>query len=286
MIYHEPVMLGDVLTLLAVKPGVRIIDATLGGGGHARAMAAAGALVLGIDQDEDALSYLETHPAAGVIPVAGNFRDIGDIARGNGWAHVDGILMDLGVSSHQFDLGDRGFSFRDPAAPLDMRMDRARGQSARELVAGSDRETLYGILATFGEEEHAGSIADAIVRTRRVTPIVTTGDLVRVISEATGAKGDWLAEMTVRVFQALRIAVNGELDALKSGLAGARELLVPGGRIAVISYHSLEDRITKLEFRTQGWNELTKKPVVPDGDEIARNPRSRSAKLRVAERKG
>jgi 16S rRNA (cytosine1402-N4)-methyltransferase len=282
MTYHEPVMVSEVLTFLAVTSGSRIIDATLGGGGHARVLAEAGAQVLGIDQDRDALDRIEGEPIVGVTPVYGNFGNLAAMARERGWDGADGVLMDLGVSSHQLDEGARGFSFRDPTAVLDMRMDRSSGPTAGDVVANASGESLYGILSSFGEEEHARSIADAIVSTRRVNPIRTTGDLATVIATATGAKGDWLAGMTVRVFQALRIEVNGELDALKNGLAGARSVLAPGGRIVVISYHSLEDRIVKLALRDGGWDELTKKPVTPQEEERTKNPRSRSAKLRAA----
>jgi len=257
-------MVEEVLEGLQVAPGKRFIDATYGGGGHASEIVRRGGEVLGIDVDPD------TGPHA----VHGNFRNIEEIAKKEGFSEVDGILFDLGVSSHQLDTGDRGFSYRFVDAPLDLRFNQNEGETAAELLKRVSEDELYEILATFGEEEHSRAIATAIVRARRVSPVRTTGDLLKIIGKKTASQ----------VFQALRIVVNDELNALKEGLHGAKDLLKPNGRLAVISFHSLEDRIVKLYFKTDAWKLITKKPIVPGHEEIKVNKRARSAKLRIAEK--
>ena len=264
MHYHTPIMVEEVLEGLQVAPGKRFIDATYGGGGHASEIVRRGGEVLGIDVDPD------TGPHA----VHGNFRNIEEIAKKEGFSEVDGILFDLGVSSHQLDTGDRGFSYRFVDAPLDLRFNQNEGETAAELLKRVSEDELYEILATFGEEEHSRAIATAIVRARRVSPVRTTGDLLKIIGKKTASQ----------VFQALRIVVNDELNALKEGLHGAKDLLKPNGRLAVISFHSLEDRIVKLYFKTDAWKLITKKPIVPGHEEIKVNKRARSAKLRIAEK--
>lgn len=261
---HIPVLLKEAADGLQVAPGKRFIDATYGGGGHASEIVRRGGEVLGIDVDPD------TGPHA----VHGNFRNIVKIAKENGFDTVDGILFDLGVSSHQLDTASRGFSYRFEDAPLDLRLNQTEGMNAAEYVQTVSENELYEILATFGEEEHSRAIAAAIVRERHVSPIVTTGDLLKIINRKAASQ----------VFQALRIVVNDELNALKEGLEGAKAILKPGGRLAVISFHSLEDRIVKRFMRTDAWKVITKKPIIPDREEIYRNKRARSAKLRIAQK--
>jgi 16S rRNA (cytosine1402-N4)-methyltransferase len=264
MRYHTPVMVEEVVSGLQVAPGKRFIDATYGGGGHASEIVRRGGEVLGIDVDPD------TGPHA----VHGNFRNIERIAKKNGFDKVDGILFDLGVSSHQLDTPERGFSYRFGNAPLDLRMNQGEGRTAAELLQKVTEQELYEILATFGEEEHSRAIASSIVRARHVSPVRSTGDLLKFVEKRSAS----------RMFQALRIVVNDELNALKEGLSGAKNLLKPGGRLVVISFHSLEDRIVKLSLKTDAWKLITKKPIVAGDIERRANSRSQSAKLRIAEK--
>lgn len=262
--YHTPIMVEEVTSGLAVAPGKRFIDATYGGGGHASEIVRHGGEVLGIDVDPD----------SGPHVVHGNFRNIEEIAKKEGFTDVDGILFDLGVSSHQLDTAARGFSYRFTNAPLDLRLNQQRGETAAALLARVSERELYEILATFGEEEHSRAIAALVVRARRVKLIETTGDLLKLIDKRDAS----------RVFQALRIAVNDELHALKEGLHGAKALLKPGGRLAVISFHSLEDRIVKQFIKSDGWKLITKKPIVSSDEELKENRRAHSAKLRIAQK--
>lgn len=262
MPYHTPIMVNEVLDGLQVTPTKRFIDATYGGGGHTKAIRERGGIVLGIDTDPDSGAVL------------GNFRDIEKIAREHGFTSVDGILFDLGVSSHQLDTPERGFSFRFPDAPLDLRLNQHEGITAAEYIKNVSENELYEILATYSEEESSRRIAALVVRARRIKPIATTGDLLQIVGKHEAAQ----------IFQALRIAINDELGALKDGLNGAKTLLAPGGRLAVISFHSLEDRIVKMFMKTDGWKVITKKPIVPSEQELMENRRSRSAKLRIAEK--
>ncbi|MDO8515154.1 MAG: 16S rRNA (cytosine(1402)-N(4))-methyltransferase RsmH [bacterium] len=258
--YHIPVLLNEVVELLQVKKGGRYIDCTYGGGGHTKGIEAAGGIVLGIDQDPEAHA-----------PIHGNFAHLKEIAIANGFDQVDGILMDLGVSSHQLETNYRGFSF-NKVGNLDMRMDQT-GQTvtALDLInAGSEKE-LAKIFREFGEENFAGPIARAIKKSN----IQTTDDLAEVILRVRHTKDR--THPATRVFQALRIAVNDELNSLKEALPQAVELLKPGGKLAVISFHSLEDRIVK---KFMGKSEI----VTPTDEEIARNPRARSGKLRIYEK--
>ncbi|MEK7127408.1 MAG: 16S rRNA (cytosine(1402)-N(4))-methyltransferase RsmH [Patescibacteria group bacterium] len=259
--YHIPVLLSEVIELLKVKRGGKYIDCTYGGGGHFRGIQEAGGIVLGIDQDPETYA-----------PVHGNFAHLKEIAVENGFDQVDGILMDLGVSSHQLETDYRGFSF-GRTGNLDMRMDQT-GQTvtALDLIkAGSEKE-LEKIFREFGEENFAGPIARAIKKSK----IETTDDLAKVILRIRHTKDR--THPATRVFQALRIAVNDELNSLKEALPQAVELLKPGGKLAVISFHSLEDRIVKDFFNNK------QKPVTPTEEEIRRNPRARSGKLRIYEK--
>jgi 16S rRNA (cytosine1402-N4)-methyltransferase len=256
-------MVKEVAQGLQAAPGKRFIDATYGGGGHTKAIRGLGGIVFGIDTDPDAKAQ-----------VLGNFKDIAGIAKKHGFESVDGILFDLGVSSHQLDTAERGFSYRFEDAPLDLRLNQTEGISAAEYLQTVSENELYEILATFGEEEHSRAIAALVVRARHVKAIATTGDLLKIVNKRAASQ----------VFQALRIVVNDELTALKEGLEGAKELIKPGGRLAVISFHSLEDRIVKRFLKTDAWKVITKKPIVPSEDEIRSNKRAHSAKLRIAEK--
>lgn len=257
MLPHIPVLVKEVIEGLEVKEGKKYIDATVGGGGHSDAIRRLGGEVLGIDTDPDTTA------------IHGNFRDIENIAREHGWTRVSGILFDLGVSSHQLDTPKRGFSYRFPDAPLDMRLGGS-GITAKELIEKSSEEELYEILATFGEVIGARRLSHAIKSARPLT----TGELLTIVGKRDAPQ----------VFQAIRIAVNDELGALKEGLEGAGRLLEKGGRLVVISFHSLEDRIVKQFMKRGGLRIVTKKPIVATHDEVMKNSRSRSAKLRIAEK--
>jgi 16S rRNA (cytosine1402-N4)-methyltransferase len=282
--YHTPVLLHEVIEGLRIEKGRRYIDATLGGGGHFEEIIRLGGDVLGIDCDPEALEYTRKRLEPGTWRLAhGNFRDIKKIANDNGFGLVDGILFDLGVSSHQLDTEGRGFSYRFAFAPLDLRLDQNSGQSAAEYLRTVSEGELYEVLATFGEEERAGAIAHAICRSRHVKPIRLTGDVVTIVS---GIVSDQEKNSTLsRVFQALRMVINDEKNNLKIGLVGASELLNREGRLVVISFHSLEDRVVKqFMIGQKQLNVFTKKPIIASLDEIQHNKRARSAKLRISEK--
>ncbi len=266
----------------------RVLDMTLGAGGHAEALLRGGTQrLIGVDRDPEALAYAARRLAPfgeRFRPLRARFSEVGSDAVGG---RVDGVLFDLGVSSMQLDEGGRGFSFRNPG-PLDMRMEGADapdvGPSAADLVNGLPEDELADLIFRLGEERRSRRIAKAIVDARRLQPIETTDRLAAVVVGAVGRRpgGPHPAR---RTFQALRIAVNREIEELAASLPQAVDLLVPGGRMVVISYHSLEDRVVKGVFRDDpGVRRLTKKPVVASAAEIARNPRARAAKLRAAER--
>lgn len=293
--YHTPVLVCEVMEGLRIGPGKRFIDATVGGGGHGIEIVRRGGTVLGIDVDREAIEYVRRKLEVGSPPageagekldkrnitlVQGNFRDVRTIAQEHGFPEVDGIVFDLGVSSHQLDTKERGFSYRYSQAPIDMRLDQKHGIAAAEYLNRLSERELYEIFTTFGEEERAGAIAHAIVGARSVTPIATVGHLRTVIVGVTGEDQGVLS----RIFQALRIAANDELRALDQGLVQAFDLVRQGGRVAVISFHSLEDRRVKRAFQKSGWQMITKKPVVASDQERQRNVRARSAKLRIAEK--
>ncbi|MBI2036275.1 16S rRNA (cytosine(1402)-N(4))-methyltransferase RsmH [Candidatus Microgenomates bacterium] len=291
-VFHTPVLLPEVIEGLKVRRGKKYIDATLGGGGHGIEIIKMGGRVLGIDVDEEAIGYvkekIKSQPfdfAQGrkskvktgqdLILVKGNFRDIGEIARTNGFERVAGIIFDLGVSSHQLNRAERGFSFQKEG-PLDMRMDKALSVTAADLINGLYKNELIYIFEKFGEERLARRIADAIISARAIKRIETTGELAAIIEKVSPKRGK--IHPATRVFQALRIAVNDELESLERGLLQAKELLEKGGRIVAISFHSLEDRIVKRSF---AGGELLKKPITASVQEIALNPKARSAKLRI-----
>ena len=287
---HIPVLLEATLRLLQPRANGTYIDATLGAGGHAEALLQASGpagRLLGLDQDTTALHIARTRLAPydeRATLVHANFRDLSRVAQTQGWTAADGILLDLGLSSMQLDQAERGFAFSHDA-PLDMRMDTTQGQSAADLVNTLPERELADLIYEYGEEPASRRIARAIVAAR---PIETTTRLAQVVARVAGGKGYWRIHPATRTFQALRIAVNDELGALKAVLPQAVSLLTPGGRLAVISFHSLEDRIVKQFMRDAAQQAtlmvLTRKPVTADEAEIARNSRARSAKLRVAER--
>lgn len=304
--YHTPVLAEEVLSfLINARRGV-YVDGTLGGGGHAEAilkqLEADGSL-LGIDADEDALLYASKRLEKfgdRLILHRGNFRDLKKIVTEEGLEGVEGVLLDLGVSSFQLDEPGKGFSFRSDS-PLDMRMDRTQSLSARGVVNEYDEFRIADILWKYGEERASRKIAHAIARTRLRKPIESAKDLSRVVEGLIGDR--FLAKTLARVYQAIRIEVNNELENLKSGLSDAIDILCSGGRLAVISYHSLEDRIVKETLRAASATSragiskffppvavqprlkiLTKKYVGPRESEVRSNPRARSAKLRAAEK--
>jgi 16S rRNA (cytosine1402-N4)-methyltransferase len=289
--FHSPVLLSKVLDWLEPRPGGSFIDATVGGGGHAKALleqASPGGKLLGMDRDEEALSAagkrLERFGSRAVM-VHACFDEIGSVARKNGFVDVDGVLVDLGVSSYQLNIPERGFSFmRD--GPLDMRMDPSQGETAAEMLALATEKELADLIFEYGEERHARRIAKHLCRIRSSEPITTTAQLAEAVAAAVPGKRGRIHPAT-RTFQALRIAVNDEMGMLSRFLNDAPTLLKEGGRLAVISYHSLEDRAVKRKFRELAKEKgkvLTKKVVMPERDEVEKNPRARSAKLRVYER--
>jgi 16S rRNA (cytosine1402-N4)-methyltransferase len=292
---HVPVMLERCLDAIEPEVDAWVVDATFGAGGHTRALLARGARVLAIDQDPSALAYVEQLRAdlsvAGIDDPNERFRfaqgNFGDLPRhllDHGLHHVRGVLFDLGVSSMQLDQGERGFAFRQEG-PLDMRMAQG-GDSAADIVNEWSMEALAAALHRYGEERHSRRIARAIVAARDEQPILTTGRLTQVVTAAypPGPRRDHPAR---RTFQALRIVVNNELGVLERGLAAAGDALVPGGRLVVLSYHSLEDRIVKHALRDRSdLRPLTKRPLEATDAEVRANPRARSAKLRAAEKLG
>lgn len=282
--YHTSVLLQEVLKGLDVKAGKRYIDATFGGGGHTKAMIDEGAEVLAIDLDNDAIEEGKQLKSPTLRIVQGNFRDIEAIAKVHGFENVDGVLFDLGVSSHQINIKSRGFSFRYDDAPLDMRFLQVNTTRAEELIARATEDELYEIFAKYGEEERARTIAAHLIHARQISHITTAGQLRKVIEGVVGT-GKTGKSTVARIFQAIRIAVNDEMGALENGLTGASHLVTSKGRIAVISFHSLEDRIVKRFFRRSEFTEITKKPIMASADEEQDNPRARSAKLRIVEKR-
>jgi len=283
-IFHESVLLKEVIQGLKVEKNKKYIDATLGGGGHTGEILKLGGIVLGLDVDKDALAYVNKNFKFQIsnfkLTLArGNFRDIDKIALLNNFDKVAGIIFDLGVSSHQIDSVTRGFSFQNEG-PLDMRMDQELGVRALDLIKILTKGELNEIFTKFGEEVHSWAISNAIVRARSIKPIETTTDLAKIVFAIAG--------QSKKVFQALRIAVNDELNSISEALPKALGLLKENGRLCIISFHSLEDRIVKkkfIEFEEKKMGKIiTEKPIVPTDQEIERNKRARSAKLRIFEK--
>jgi 16S rRNA (cytosine1402-N4)-methyltransferase len=305
---HVPVLLEEVRTLLQPERGGTFVDCTVGLGGHARMLLEGGATrLIGIDRDTDALAIARTELeqfGERVTLVHTDYRGLADVLDALGVDAVAGLLADLGVSSMQLDGEGRGFSFKRDE-PLDMRMDRTRGDTAAELLAQVDETELADLIYTFGEERRSRQVARAIVMARQQAPITTTGRLAEVVRRGVAARHSrgprrgsrggvrWQRiDPATRTFQALRIWVNGELDGLESFIGTSAARLQPGGRMAVISFHSLEDRVAKHTLRDLARGDeatvkvLTKHPVIAGDAEAAVNPRARSAKLRAAVRVG
>ncbi|PKN70837.1 MAG: 16S rRNA (cytosine(1402)-N(4))-methyltransferase [Deltaproteobacteria bacterium HGW-Deltaproteobacteria-12] len=305
--FHEPVMLKEVIDWLCINKEGIYVDGTVGGAGHAyEILKSTNGFFVGIDCDDEALLAAEARLAefgSRKVLVKANFAELGSVLEKLQIRKVDGVLLDLGVSSHQLDRIARGFSFNQ-SAPLDMRMDRSLKISAYDIVNSFAQKDLEKIIRTFGEEKMASRIARAISQKRLSSPLETTVELAAVIASAMPAKmRRQKIHPATRTFQAIRIAVNNELESIRPAINSAVSLLNSGGRIAIISFHSLEDRIVKNEFRAltgtcscpkdvpictckreAALKVLTKKALIPATAEIAANPRSRSAKLRVAQR--
>jgi 16S rRNA (cytosine1402-N4)-methyltransferase len=305
---HIPVLGGPALDFLNLRAGGIYIDGTFGAGGYSAAMlAAADCRVIGIDRDQTAIAggFDLVEAAQGRLTlVEDRFSNLDDVARQCGADQVDGVVLDVGVSSMQLDRPERGFSFRLDG-PLDMRMSSTGlakdGPSAADVIATADERDLANIIFLLGEERHSRGVARAIVKARTEAPITTTAALARIVGSVVRAKPNEIHPAT-RTFQALRIFVNDELGELAGALAASERILKSGGRLVVVSFHSLEDRIVKSFLVSRGearggsrhlpqvaqlpasFTTLTKRPVVADADENARNPRARSAKLRAAER--
>ena len=298
MSYHVPVMAEACIDFLNIRPDGTYVDVTLGGGGHSRLLleklGANGRLVV-FDQDEDAAQNVPADERVLFAPA--NFRHLKRYLRLFGIRRIDGLLADLGVSSHQFDEGERGFSYRFDA-PLDMRMDQSQELTAADVLADRDAAALQRMFSEYGELRNARTLAMQLAEQQKGRPIVTIGDLLSAIEPVIkGPRQRYLAQ----VFQALRIEVNDEMGALADMLVQATELLTAGGRLVVLSYHSLEDRVVKNIMKTgnaagilqqdffgnadRPYELITKKPLLPDATEIKANPRAHSAKLRVAERR-
>jgi 16S rRNA (cytosine1402-N4)-methyltransferase len=288
---HTPVMVDEVDAHLEPSRGGVFVDCTIALGGHTRRMLDAGATrVIGIDRDPDALALArEVLRAYGdrVSLVHNDYRNLVEVLDASGIDVVDGVLADLGVSSMQLDSPERGFSFRRDE-PLDMRMDRSSGATAADMLAVVDERTLADVIYEFGEERHARRVARAIVEAGRTRRIETTGRLAEIVRKAVPRKGYSRIDPATRTFQAIRIWVNRELEGLDGFLTRAAGRLAPAGRLVVITFHSLEDRVVKHTLRTLQANGAltirTKRPQVPTEAEIERNPRARSAKLRAAMR--
>jgi 16S rRNA (cytosine1402-N4)-methyltransferase len=285
-------MPAEVVELLAPSRGGLFVDCTVGLGGHSALLLENGAeRLLGLDRDQDALRIAAQRLAAfgdRVELVHADYRQLGRVLEARSIAGIDGALADLGVSSMQFDAEGRGFSFRRDE-PLDMRMDRSRGPSAADLVRDAEEGELADVIFRFGEERYSRRVARAIVASRGGAPIETTGALAAIVRRAVPHRGHQRIDPATRTFQALRIWVNRELEGLDAFLANAARRLLASARLAVITFHSLEDRIVKHTFRAiekadEGLRVVTRRPLSPGDGELERNPRARSAKLRAIER--
>ena len=279
---HIPVMTKEVMTYLQIKKGGRYVDSTLDGGGHAREIlkiAGSRAIVLGIEQDHEIVKSIRQKNIERLIVEEGNYIHMKDYVQKHKISDIDGILFDFGVSSWHLDESGRGFSFKNNE-PLDMRFSQKEGtKSAAELINSLTKTQLANIFKNYGQESRANLVAEAIVSARRKRRIMTSGQLIKIIEKVIprGKK-----HPATKIFQALRIAVNRELDMIRKGLEAAMQMVTPGGRVVAISFHSLEDKIVKEMFRSRG-AVITKKPIIPCLEEIFSNPRSRSAKLRAWE---
>ena len=289
---HVPVLLDEVVHWLTPERGGLFVDCTVGLGGHSRALLEAGASrLIGLDRDRSALALAAESLAPWtdrVDLVHADYRQLGAVLDERGEGAADGLLADLGVSSMQFDTEGRGFSFRRDE-PLDMRMDQTQGPTVADLLASAEEQDLADVIFRFGEERFSRRIARGVVEARRLAPVATTGQLAQIVRRAVPRKGYQRIDPATRTFQALRIWVNHELEGLDGFLVEASRRLRAGARLAVITFHSLEDRVVKHTFRALAAGEsalrvLTRRPVVPAEAEVKRNPRARSAKLRAIER--
>ena len=306
---HRSVLLDECIEALSIRPDGVYVDGTAGGAGHSSVIAShlgEGGKLLALDQDETAVRVASERLSrfgerAEVVHT--NFCDLAQVCEARGIAHIDGLLLDLGVSSYQLDTAERGFSYRADA-PLDMRMDASKPLTAKQIVNEYSEEALRRILFEYGEERFSSRIASNIIRARETAEIKTTGELVEIIKRSVPTHhGDGGHHPAMRTFQALRIEVNAELDVIAPAIKSAVSLLNPGGRIAIITFHSLEDRIVKQTFADMASGctcprglpvcvcgqkpkvkVISRKPILPDSEELESNPRSRSAKLRVAEK--
>ncbi len=306
--YHTPVLLKETISILNPEPGGIFIDGTLGGGGHTEEIAkkvGPKGLVLGLDKDDQAIAYSKKRLKnfKNVILVKSSFANMAEVAKKLTLPKVNGVLLDLGVSSRQLDAPKRGFSFDNPSAPLDMRMDLSVQQSAADIVNKYSQTNLFRVIKELGEERYAGSISKEIVKQREKRPIKTSGDLLEIIKRATPPDyrfkkpGNSFAS---KVFRAIRMEVNNELEELSKGLAAGLLVLSQGGIMAVITFHSLEDNLVKRFFREKsapkeaGYNQdgspkylpgevklLTREAIKPQPEELASNPRARSSQLRA-----
>jgi 16S rRNA (cytosine1402-N4)-methyltransferase len=294
---HVPVLLDEVIAALAIVPGERHVDGTYGAGGYSAAMIAAGAEVCAFDRDPDAIAAAKSHTQFRLFETA--FSEMASVLEAEELTPVDGVTLDIGVSSMQLDQAERGFSFQSDG-PLDMRMAQT-GETAAEFLNSAPEDTIADIIYRYGDEPKSRRIARAIVAAR---PLARTGDLANIVRRACGYKPHDKKDPATRTFQAIRIHINGELDELEGGLAAAERVLKPGGRLAVVTFHSLEDRMVKQFLRTRSGGapavsrhapdqgargpaasfESVAKPVRAGVEEINRNPRARSATLRVARR--
>lgn len=298
MSYHVPIMLGEVMSALSVEKDKLYLDATLGGGGHTRAILDSGGKVVGIDRDDDALEYCRSTLAGGITYIKGQYENAVELLSDAGIDSVAGAIMDLGVSSHQLDDGARGFSYMNDGA-LDMRMDRQQKLSAYDVVNGYGEAELARLLWEYGEERFSRRIASAIVKARASLPIKTTTELADIIAGAVPHRVG--AHPAKKSFQAIRIEVNGELSGLKKALDGIFGMIERGGRLCVITFHSLEDRIVKTAFADYATDCICPKSIPvcvcnhratgkligrykPSEDELNANPRAKSATLRVIEK--
>lgn len=296
--YHIPALFNEALDGLDIKPGGVYVDVTFGGGGHSRGILSRldeSGHLYGFDRDMDAFANVPED--ARFTFVHSNYRYLSNFLRYHGVERVDGILADLGVSFHHFDAADRGFSFRSDA-PLDMRMNRMGGETAADILAEYDEQALCSLFRTYTDLKRPNRLAEALVAQRAKSPITTTFELVDTVKPLLNPRQE--KKDLAQVFQALRIEVNSEMDALRHFLTSTLSEIKPGGRLAVITYHSIEDRIVKNFIKTGNvegieekdffgrvstpWRAVTRSPLVPSEDEIENNPRSRSAKLRIAER--
>jgi len=301
--YHIPVLVDEVISLLKIRQNGLYIDATLGGGGHAVKIMEKGAALLAIDGDQDAIDHFRSvlekkgirlvkgisdqkynfnilHNT-NIFLARGNFKHIKKIAESINFTKVDGILFDLGISSHQLDLSNRGFSFQKDE-PLDMRMDKREKLTAEIILNHFAKGELYDIFSTYAEEINSRRISESIIRARSLKHLETTSDLLNAL----GLDKDRFEHRKelARIFQSIRIAVNDELINLKKALAQSADLLKTNGRLVFITFHSLEDRIVKLKMRKEKFREITKKPLTAQKEELLKNSRSKSAKVRVYEK--